>query len=150
MPPKRVTFPHCSGDFIFVRNPDLAVVSRRPGPLLFPRGWTLRLQGALEVDSRVFPPAHNAYVHNAYVLQDRAYRVPMGHPGLIIVGGSSDPLIGAARRVPVFATLLPPTADHPLLGRVATYRVEYTGPPSCPPSSPCNPPSPWRLLDGGS
>ena len=122
----------------------LTVASQRPGPLIFPRGWTLRVQGVLvSAPPWVIPAAPHLYG-----LQDRVYHVPTAHGGLIIAGGSSIPLIAAAWRVPVLAPLLPPTADHPLLGRMATYRIEYIGPPPCPPS-PCNP-SPWRLLDGGS
>lgn len=57
-------------------------------------------------------------------------------------------LVAAVRRVPVLAALIPPTADRPLLGRMATYRLEYIGPPPCLPS--CEPVAPWRFLNGGS
>jgi len=117
-----------------------AIISRQPPSPLFRRGWTIQVQGVLGVEPAA-PP-------NAYTLRDRTYRVPMAHPGLMIAGGSSDPLVTAVRRVPVLAALIPPTADRPLLGRMATYRIEYIGPPPCLPS--CEPVAPWRFLNGGS
>ncbi len=45
--------------------------------------------------------------------------------GIVVAIGPSDPLHAMLRRVPLVGSILPlpPTADHPLIGHVATYRV---------------------------
>ena len=42
---------------------------------------------------------------------------------LIIFSGPSSPLLAALRRVPLVGPWLPPTPDHPIVGRPATYRL---------------------------
>ncbi len=58
--------------------------------------------------------------------------------GLAVYYGPPDSLVARLRAVPLIARLipLPPTADHPLLGRLATYRLHVircqTFDPLCP------------------
>lgn len=71
-----------------------------------------------------------------------------GSIALMVYIGRDPPLLAAARRIPVVAGLIPPTAAFPLLNTPATYRVQFVGcagAPACATGM-----TEWRLSDGGA
>lgn len=98
-------------------------------------GQTLRIRGALRPwlwpNSAIIAEAHGPSPFAVFVIY-----------------GSPPPIVSQLRRLPILGRLIPPTADHPLLNGVATYRVRAV---------PCQnaiPLCPWRspalqLEDGG-
>lgn len=45
------------------------------------------------------------------------------HRAVVVTYGSTNALFARLRRFPLLKAFVPPTADHPLTGRVATFRV---------------------------
>jgi len=119
-----------------------SVVSQRPPSPLFHRGWTIQIRGTLE-------QARWLGNEDIYVLRDSVVpRSPRGVTGksFALHAGTPNPFIAFLQRIPGLAAHLPPTADHPLLGHSATYRIVDVG---C--SSQCmGTHTPFRLLNGGS
>ena len=98
------------------------------------RGQVFRVHGELR------GPAWMA--GTGYALGDKTAR---GFAGLGV--NSAPPIIAFVllRRVPVLGGLVPPTADQPLTGQLATYQVVWVG---CPGYPRCQR-SPWQLASGG-
>ena len=65
-----------------------------------------------------------------------------------VVLGPQNPIIEVFRHVPALGQLVPATADHPITGQPATYRLRLVRcmPPSCA-LSPL--PTVWQIQDGG-
>jgi len=61
--------------------------------------------------------------------------------------GPPNPILDALRRIPLLNPIVPATADHPIVGRPATYRLRLIrcAQPSC--TLPL--PAIWQLQDGG-
>lgn len=62
--------------------------------------------------------------------------------------GSPNPILDALRRAPLLGRLVPVSAEQPIIGRPATYRLRLIRcrPPAC--SLPV--PTVWQVQDGGS
>jgi hypothetical protein len=78
-----------------------------------------------------------------FVLSDNGSE-RQGEGGLALAAGAHDSLLRALSGVAMLRPLLPHTPDNPVLGKLATYRVVWTG---CPPQG-CSR-SPWQLASGG-
>ena len=64
--------------------------------------------------------------------------------GLALVG-PGNPVLRSLSSVALLRSVLPPSAENPLLGHRTTYRVLWVG---CPPSGCAH--SPWQLASGGA
>jgi hypothetical protein len=104
-------------------------------------GQTLRITGILQ--SWWFP-ASGVIVQGPSGARGRWRRV-----GVFVIFGPHNPILSRLRRLPLVAPFVPPTPDHPLINKVATFRVRVI---PCQASIPL---CPWRspalqLADGGT
>ncbi len=96
------------------------------------------------------PPRGHVYRVHGFLLSDvgpaqYALRVSPASWGLALQAVPPGFAATLRHRVPALAPLLPHTADNPLLGQTATYRVAWA---PCA-SYPRCPQTPWRLVSGG-
>jgi hypothetical protein len=100
------------------------------------------------------PPRGHVYRVRGFLLSDvgpaqYALRVSPASMGIAVQAAPPGFAAILRRRVPALAPLLPHTADNPLLGQTATYRVAWAPCaryPRCP-QTPWQ--TPWRLVSGG-
>ncbi len=70
----------------------------------------------------------------------------VGSGGLLVVfAGSQNPAASTLRRWPVVGPRIPPTADHPIVNKLATYRVKVI---AC--LTTCSALPRFQLLNGGA
>jgi len=96
------------------------------------------------------PPRSHVYRVRGFLLSDvgpaqYALRVSPTSGGLALQAVPPGFAAILLRRVPALGSLLPHTADNPLLGKTATYRVAWA---PCA-SYPRCPQTPWHLVSGG-
>ena len=107
-------------------------------------GQTLRISGILQ--SWWFPAS-------GVIVPDPASAGAYGgrwrRVGVFVIFGPQNPILSRLRRLSLVAPFVPPTPDHPLVNKVATFRVRVI---PCQASIPL---CPWRspalqLADGGT
>ncbi len=117
------------------------------GPVYSVPQFLAQVTGRLPVHA---PPRGHVYRVRGFLLSDvgpaqYALRVSPTSMGVAVQAAPPGFAATLRHRVPALAPLLPYTADNPLLGQTATYRVAWapcTRYPQCPQT-------PWRLVSGG-
>src|SRR5579875_2955459 len=106
------------------------------GQLLVPPGARVRLRGIL----RPWWQAGRGVLVQAAAAGPRPWRQRQRWSSVVLRYGAHTPLLAQLRQLPLVGALLPPSADRPLLNRLATFTVRVARCAGCP----------WQLQDGGT